>query len=460
MEWQGKNVLIIGLARSGIGAARLCARHGARVTVLDAKPAEQVKEKTAQLQDVPVEFWLGKEPEDQELAAFDLVILSPGAAPDQPMVQRAAALGAEIWGEIELAWHFAKAPVIGITGTNGKTTTTALAEHLMQNWQSGSRAAGNIGLAYSEMVEETEAPAWTVLELSSFQLETTRSFHPRVSALLNLTPDHLNRHKTMEAYVGAKKNIFANQGPEDYAILNYEDEGCRQIGEELEAREKGPQVIYFSRSRKMQRGVWICEDRILENIFGEEHEVGRAGQMQIFGAHNEENALAAAACVLCAGMPAEKIRRPLEEFKGVEHRIEYVATVKGVAYYNDSKATNPDSAVKGLSAMRTSTVLIGGGMDKKIPFDEWCRLFPGKVKQLILLGETREEIRRTALSCGYPAAKICMVHTLKEAVTAAAEAAGPGDCVLLSPACASWDMFESYEQRGRLFKEYVKQLPE
>ena len=460
MNLQGKNVLVIGMARSGIGAARLCAKHGAQVTVLDAKPAEQLAEKQKELADCTIRYWLAKEPSEEELAAMDLVVLSPGAAPDQPVVQQAKAHGALVWGEIELAAHFAKAPVIGITGTNGKTTTTTLAGELLQSWLPETKTAGNIGRAYSEIVETAAGPAPVVLELSSFQLEVTESFHPQVSALLNITPDHLNRHKTMEAYVAAKKKVFANQGPEDYAILNYEDADCRAIGQELAAKTAGPQVIYFSRCRAMKRGLWIEEDRILENVFGPVQEVGRVSTMQIFGAHNEENALAAVGCAICFGMPPEKIRTPLEAFKGVEHRIEYVRTVNGVAYYNDSKATNPDSAVKGLTAMRTPVVLIGGGMDKKIPFEEWCGLFDGKVRKLILLGETKEMIAAAAERCGYPKDKIQMVQTLQEAVEAAAAAAQPGDSVLLSPACASWDMFESYEQRGNLFKEMVKALPE
>ena len=458
MDFAGKKVLCVGMARSGMAAAELLAGKGAEVTLYDRKNACELADKLAAMEGFPVWYQLGTEPSDERLAGFDLIVLSPGAAPDQPMLLRAAALGVRIIGEVELAWLFAKAPVIGITGTNGKTTTVSLCEKLMQSYAEGSCAAGNIGTAYSDICEKTEAPAWAVLELSSFQLEVTETFHPHISAMLNITPDHLNRHHTMENYVAAKEKVFANQTAEDYAVLNAGDEYCRDMAARLSANENGPKIVFFSRHEVPECGVWTSEGTIWSNIGGKRERVADIARMQIFGAHNEENALAAIACALCAGMKPEDIEAPLYAFAGVEHRIEYTATVNGVRYYNDSKATNPDSAVKGLLAMPAQTVLIGGGMDKKIPFDDWCRLFPGRVRKLILLGETKEIIRACALSYGYPEECIRMTDTLEEAVEACREAALPGDNVLLSPACASWDMFESYEVRGRLFKELVRAM--
>ncbi len=458
MELYDKRYLCVGMARSGMAAAALLAGKGASVAMYDKKSMEELREKVDSLGAYPLRYILGEEPSDFLLSCFNTLVLSPGAAPDQPMILRAKELGVEVIGEIELAQRYAKTPIIGITGTNGKTTTVSLCEELMKSFRPGSRAAGNIGTAFSDICEKVKAPAWIVLELSSFQLEMTEKFRPHISAMLNITPDHLNRHHTMEAYVAAKERVFANQTEQDFCVLNADDSCCQAMAERLAAKENAPQLIFFSRSNVPARGVWTENGQIFSNISGCREYVADIDKMQIFGAHNEENALAAIACALCAGMPADEIAAPLYAFAGVEHRIEYTATKNGARYYNDSKATNPDSAVKGLLAMPGQTVLIGGGMDKKIPFDDWCRLFNGRVRKLILLGETREIIRSCALSCGYPEEKIQTVATLEEAVEASYAAALPGDSVLLSPACASWDMFESYEVRGRLFKDLVRAL--
>lgn len=458
MDFSGKNVLIVGMARSGMAAARLLCEKGAKVSLYDAKNAEALAEKTAELSDLSICYFLGEEPSDEALSSFNLLVLSPGVSPEIPMVTRAASLGSEVWGEIELAWQFAQAPVIGITGTNGKTTTVSLCEELVKSAFPGSVSAGNIGTAYSEVVEKVSAPDWVVNELSSFQLEMTKTFRPRISAMLNITPDHLNRHHTMENYVAAKERDFINQAEDDIAVLNADDAYCADLGKRLLARENGPRVVWFSRESCPDCGLWISDGAFYSNLSGTREKIAEVGLMKIFGAHNEENALCAIACALCAGVPASAIAEPLYAFAGVEHRIEYVDTKYGVKYYNDSKATNPDSAVKGLLAMPVPTVLIGGGMDKKIPFDDWCKLFPGRVRRLVLLGETKDIICECALKYGYPAENIEIVKTLDEAVDACARAALPGDNVLLSPACASWDMFESYEQRGRLFKDMVRAL--
>lgn len=458
MDFSGKNILIVGMARSGMAAARLLCEKGAFVSLYDAKTAEALGEKQAELADCPIRYYLGEEPSEEELSAFEYLILSPGVSPELPMVMKAEALGAAVWGEIELAWQFSQAPVIGITGTNGKTTTVSLCEELVKAAFPGSCSAGNIGTAYSEVVEKVSSPDWVINELSSFQLEMTRTFRPRISAMLNITPDHLNRHHTMENYVACKERDFINQGEGDIAVLNADDAYCADLGARLAAKENGPKVVWFSRLKRPECGLWMEEGAFFSNLNGTDEKIAEVARMKIFGAHNEENALCAIACALCAGVPVSAVEGPLYAFAGVEHRIEYVDTKNGVKYYNDSKATNPDSAVKGLLAMPVMTVLIGGGMDKKIPFDDWCCLFNGRVRRLVLLGETKEIIRECALKYGYPEENIETVETLDEAVAACARAALPGDNVLLSPACASWDMFESYEQRGRLFKDMVRAL--
>ena len=290
----------------------------------------------------------------------------------------------------------------------------------------------------------------TVAEVSSFQLETVHSFRPKVSAILNITPDHLNRHHTMEAYIAAKERIAENQTEDDYCVLNYEDEVLREFGRDIR-----PQVLYFSSRRKLKRGVWMDGDRIVCAI-GEETVICTTGELQILGVHNYENVMAAVAMAGAYGVPADVIRRVVTSFKGVEHRIEFVAEKNGVAFYNDSKGTNPDAAIRGIRAMNRPTVLIGGGYDKNSAYDEWIRAFDGRVKKLVLIGATREKIAETARKLGFT--DIVMADSFEEAFEKCTEYAEPGDAVLLSPACASWGMFKNYEERGDKFKELVEQL--
>ena len=289
-------------------------------------------------------------------------------------------------------------------------------------------------------------------------METIEAFHPHISAVLNITPDHLNRHHTMQAYMEAKQNIYRNQTEEDFCVLNFDDPECLRMTGELKGRLHSPQIIGFSRKIRPEGGIWTEDGQIISEIGGERRSIVRIDEMQIFGAHNEENMLAAIACCLCAGLDPEVIRKAAVQFKGVAHRIEYVGTVNGVPYYNDSKATNTDAAIKGLLAMRSQVVLIGGGMDKKIPFDDWTDLMPGRVRKLLLIGETKEIIRDAALRSGLEESRIEFCSTLEETVEKACRYAEPGDCVLLSPACASWDMFDSFEQRGDLFRAAVQAL--
>ncbi len=459
MEYQNKQVLIIGLARSGLGAARLLLHHGAMVTICDSKKEENLKaDVLAEAAAMPVRLLFGTTPDEELLQRYDLMILSPGVPTDLPFVLKARELGLTIWGEVELAYRFCKAPIIGITGTNGKTTTTALTGEIMKAAYPGTEVVGNIGIAFALRAEVPTEDDYVVAELSSFQLETIEAFHPHISAILNITPDHLNRHHTMQAYMEAKQNVYRNQTEEDFCVLNFDDPECLRMAEELKNRLHGPQIIGFSRKSRPEGGIWTEDGEIVSSIGGVRQSIVKIDDMKIFGAHNEENMLAAIACCLCAGLDPEVIRDAAVQFQGVAHRIEYVGTVNEVPYYNDSKATNTDAAIKGLLAMRSQVVLIGGGMDKKIPFDPWTDLMPGRVKKLLLIGETKEIIRDAALKSGLEADKIEFCDTLDETVQKARQYAQPGDCVLLSPACASWDMFESFEQRGDLFRSAVQAL--
>ena len=458
MDLKNKKIMAVGLAKSGISAAKLCLQSGAHVTVYDGKKEEALVDQLEQLKGGDYAFILGREPQPEELAQLDYMILSPGVPTDLSFIVKAKELGVKIWGEVELGYGFCKSPLIGITGTNGKTTTTTLVGEIMKAYKADSLVAGNIGTPFTEVAQQSKEDGFVTIELSSFQLETIEAFRPRVSAILNFTPDHLDRHKTFENYVAAKCRVYENQTAEDVCVLNYDDELCRRQGLTLMEQENAPQVVFFSHKTATKGGLWTEGDRILMDVDGEACCMAEISKMKIFGPHNEENAMAAIACAAKAGVPAEIIREQLYAFKGVAHRIEDVGCVNGVNYYNDSKATNPDAAIKGLLAMRSQTVLIGGGYDKGTPYDDWCKLFEGRVRQLILLGQTRQDIYDCAVKCGYPAENIYMAETFEEAVSVAAQSAKEGDSVLLSPACASWGMFKSYEQRGDIFRTLVQNM--
>ena len=336
-------------------------------------------------------------------------------------------------------------------GTNGKTTTTALLGKIMGDARESVFVVGNIGTAYTSKSLEMREDSVTVAEISSFQLETIDQFRPKVSAILNITEDHLNRHHTMEEYIRVKELITKNQGPEDVCVLNYEDEVLRKFGENIV-----PKVVYFSSLRKLDRGIYLDGDQIILKTEKEEIPVVKTGELKILGRHNHENVMAAAAMAYYAGVSVESIRKSVCEFVAVPHRIEYVTEKNGVAYYNDSKGTNPDAAIKGIQAMNRPTLLIGGGYDKESSYDEWIESFDGKVRYLVLIGQTKEKIKAAAERLGFTDIILC--EDLKEAVQVCAEKANPGDAVLLSPACASWGQFDNYEQRGDMFKEYVKAL--
>ena len=456
MEIEGKKVLVFGSGISGEAASRLLLREGAEVVLYDGNDsldAEKILRDITCAEGQKARVILGKlteQQEDEMLDGLSLVVMSPGVPTDLPIVEKMHAKGTPVWGEIELAYAFGRGDVLAITGTNGKTTTTALLGEIMKNYRESVFVVGNIGTPYTDVALRTEDSSVVVAEISSFQLETVHTFRPKVSAILNITPDHLNRHHTMEAYIAAKERIAANQTEGDFCVLNYEDEVTRAFGEKVKA-----DVLYFSSVHKLNRGVYLDGTKIVCDI-DERIEICDIGELKILGTHNHENAMAATAMAYAYGVPAEIIRSTLKDFQGVEHRIEFVAEKGGVAYYNDSKGTNPDAAIRGIRAMNRPTVLIGGGYDKDSEYDEWIEAFDGKVKKLVLIGATRGKIAETARKHGFQ--DIVFADTFEEAFALCVESAQSGDAVLLSPACASWGMFKNYEERGDKFKELVNRL--
>lgn len=450
MDMKNKKVLVFGSGISGIGAGKLLEQVGASVVLYDGKETLDKEVLKAQLgDDTKAEIILG-ELSEEVMETLDLVVMSPGVPTDLPVVLKMRDMGIPIWGEVELAYTYGKGDVLAITGTNGKTTTTALLGELMKNYKESVFVVGNIGNPYTAAALEMREDSVAVAEMSSFQLETIHEFRPKVSAILNITPDHLNRHHTMEAYIKAKEDIAKNQTKEDTCVLNYEDEVTRKIGENVKAN-----VLYFSSQRKLDRGIYLDDGNIILRQ-DEEILVCNVNELKLLGTHNYENVMAAVAMAAAYRTPMEVIRRTIKEFAGVEHRIEFVREKDGVAYYNDSKGTNPDAAIKGIQAMNRPTVLIGGGYDKDSEYEEWIQAFDGKVKLLVLVGATKEKIAEAAERVGF--VSYVMADSFEEAVEKCIEAAEPGDAVLLSPACASWGMFKNYEERGDKFKELVNCL--
>ena len=442
MKLQNKKVVVVGLGKSGMAARKLLLRMGAKVCLYDGN-------KEADVSDLTEPVYLGEFPKEK-VTELDLAVFSPGVPLDIPLADLFREAGVPIIGEIELAYMLEKGAVIGITGTNGKTTTTTLVGEIMKAHFKEVLVVGNIGTPYTEMVLNSTKDSVTVAEISSFQLETVSRFRPNISAILNITPDHLNRHKTMECYIDTKLNIGRTQRESDVLVLNYDDEVLREKAKEMPAR-----IVFFSSRKKLPSGIYLDDNGDI--IYAEENQViVNVHDCRLLGLHNYENYMAAVAIALSMNIPVSVIKNVVEHFAGVEHRIEFVTEKHGVAYYNDSKGTNPDAAIKGIEAMNRKTVLIGGGYDKKSDFTKWIMSFKGKVKYLILLGETTDQIEKTAVKCGFT--DTVRVDTLEEAVKKAGELAEDGEAVLLSPACASWDMFQSYEQRGDLFKQYVNNL--
>ena len=450
-----EKVLVVGTGKSGIAATQLLLRTGKMPVLFDSNAELDKDEILGKLslsgdEKKQVEIVLGDltEEEKKELSG---VVLSPGVPTDTEFVNDLRNRGLLISGEIELAFEQEKGAVLAITGTNGKTTTTTLLGEIMKATGKKTFVVGNIGNPYTLEAEKTDADSVTVAEISSFQLETIHTFRPRVSSILNITPDHLNRHHTMENYVKAKQDITKNQTKEDYCVLNAEDPYTDAFLEQCPAT-----VILFSSQRELADGYFYAAECIYKAVQGKKQKLMNIHEMRLLGMHNVENVMAAIAMADAYGADMEVILNVVRDFKAVEHRIEYVKTVRGVDYYNDSKGTNPDAAIKGIGAMVKPTYLIGGGYDKQSEYDEWIESFGGKVRKLVLLGQTREKIADCAKKHGFT--DYIFVDDLQQAVDYCAEHAKEGEAVLLSPACASWGMFPNYEVRGKMFKDMVNAL--
>lgn len=449
-----KKVLVAGGGKSGICAANLLVRNGEHVILFDENKDMEPDKLSDKLEagSYNVEIHIG-ELTDDIIDECELMVISPGIPTDAPFALKVKEKGLPVWSEIELAYRYEKGQIAAITGTNGKTTTTTLVGEIMKAYNDDTYVVGNIGIPYTSLCDKTTEKSVTVAEISSFQLETIVDFRPHVSAILNITPDHLNRHYTFENYANCKLDITKNQGEGDYTVINYDDPETMKLVDKIPCK-----VIYFSRKEMLDEGVFVKDGDIVIRENGEEKRVLSLKNIKLLGTHNTENVLAAVAISYYMGVPIDIIEKICTAFQGVEHRIEYVRTVKGVPYYNDSKGTNPDAAIKGIEAMTRTTLLIGGGYDKHSTYDEWIDAFNAKVKYLVLIGETAEKIALCAKQHGFN--NIVFMDTLEDAVNFCYANAKPNDAVLLSPACASWDMFKSYEQRGDLFKQYVNNLEE
>ncbi len=446
-ELRGKRVLVVGLARTGVATALFCAARGANVMATDARTENEIGEAIAPLRTAGVKLELGGHRENTFLEQ-DLIIPSPGVSADAPLLQAARAKGVTIWSEVELADRFLSGRLIGITGSNGKTTTTSLIEHILKNAGFSTILAGNIGTPLIARVEHTSDDSVTVVELSSFQLELIETFRPNISVFLNLTPDHLDRHHSLEAYASAKARIFENQTEADSAVLNADDPGTTPLA------PTKPHVYWFSRKQRVAQGAFVREGEIVFRHNGLEEAVLSLKEIPLPGAHNVENVLAAVVATCLAGASAAAIAKGVRSFAGVEHRLEFVAEIGGVRYYNDSKATNVDATVKALDAFPGRILIVLGGKDKGSDYTLLQGPLREKAILALLIGAAADKIEKQITG----SVAIERAGTIERAVEIASHAARPGDLVLLAPACASFDQFQNYEQRGRVFKELAHQL--
>lgn len=449
MDLKNKNVLLVGLARTGISTIKKLYEKGAKIIVNDIKSEEKLKDILDDLNGYDVKYILGEHIED--ISGIDLTIVSPGVPLDLDFIKKIKSANIEVIGEIEVSYRLSKSFFIGLTGTNGKTTTTTLVGEIFKSANKDTYIVGNIGKPVIDTVDKSNQDSVLVTELSSFQLESIKKFKPRISAILNITPDHLNRHKTMENYIDAKCRVFENQDENDFTILNYDCETTRELRKNCKSK-----VVYFSRKEILNEGVYVKDDIITINLNDKEIELMNISEISIPGSHNLENALAAVSIAFIYGLDMEVVREVLKTFGGVEHRLEFVRQINDIKFVNDSKGTNPDASIKALSSYENPIILIAGGLDKKSDFTEFTKLFNGKVKHVILLGETADMIRDSAIKQGFN--NYHKVENMEEAVEKAYKLASPHDVVLLSPACASWDMYESYEVRGNHFKNEVFSL--
>jgi len=446
-DLEGKRVLVVGLARTGVAAALFCVGYGAKVTATDIKPEDELGEVAGKLGTAGVALALGPNA-PVDLNGIDLIVVSPGVAAKLPLLEKARSQGIPVWSEIELAWRFLRGKLIAITGSNGKTTTTSLVAHILKTANIPTLVGGNIGTPLLVCVESSLDSTVTVAEISSFQLETIEAFRPEIGVLLNLTPDHLDRHESFGQYAAAKMRMFENQLERDFAILNADDP---EVTRRMPSR---PHINWFSRKKRVAQGCFVADGQIVFRIEGSENPVLRIEEIPLKGEHNVENVLAACTAASLAGADADSIATGVKTFQGVEHRLEFVAELNGVAFYNDSKATNVDATVKAIEAFPGSVIVILGGKDKGTGYAELREPLRQRARLVLLIGAAGEKIA-AQLEGAVP-----MEHagTIGRAVELAAERARAGDVVLLAPACASFDQFENYEHRGRVFKELVARL--
>ncbi len=450
MDLKSKKVLVVGLARTGAAAVQFLLRRGARVKVSDAKNAAELGSVLPPLQDLPVEWELGRHTAPF-FADVDLIVMSPGVPMDIPPLLQARAKGIPVISEVELAFRFLRRPLIAITGTNGKTTTTTLIGEMLRASGKKVFVGGNIGNPLIGYIEGPQDDEWVVAEISSFQLEGVVEFRPKISLLLNITEDHLDRYDSFESYIAAKARVFANQKKEDYILLNADDPICSRL-----ARQMEPQVILFSALHPVPFGSFLSPEGIFFQGINGTQDRYELSHLKIKGAHNLENLMAAIAVSRMCGCPQPVLQKVMNEFQGIEHRLEWVRKLDGVAYFNDSKGTNVGSVVKSLQSFEEPVVLIAGGKDKGGdygPLKEWIRR---RVKGMALIGEAKERM----FSALGGLTETARLGTLEEAVHWARSRARPGDVILLSPACSSYDMFHNYQERGQRFKDIVRQLPE
>ncbi len=449
-----KSILVAGTGKSGIYAAKLLLSKGAEVIFFDEDPKDKVNE-----QDVLNNFneedkvfiYLKKLPEDI-LENVEYMVLSPGISFEAPFTHVIRTHNIPIYSEIELAYRLSESRnIAAITGTNGKTTTTSLVGDILKKFNDSTYVVGNIGIPYTMVADKIDKDSAVVAEISSFQLETIDTFKPMVSAILNVTPDHLDRHHNMEIYADTKMKIAMNQTSDEVVILNYDEPITREMASKINAK-----VIYFSRLTNLDEGIYLDNGVVTLKDKDNEYIFFKPEDLRLLGVHNVENVMAAVGIAYYMGVGVDIIKEVCMDFAGVEHRIEYVGTVNGVTYYNDSKGTNPDAAIKAVEAMIRPTILIGGGYDKGVSFDDWVKTFNKKVRAIVLIGETAKDIANTCDKYGFK--NYTFADTLDEAIDTCYEIAAPGDAVLLSPACASWGMFDNYEQRGDMFREYVNKL--
>ncbi|HZQ94908.1 MAG TPA: UDP-N-acetylmuramoyl-L-alanine--D-glutamate ligase [Candidatus Sulfotelmatobacter sp.] len=447
MELDGKRVLVVGLGKSGVASALFMKGRGARVTVSDTKSGDELRNEIPVLLDNGITVETGGHG-DRTFRGQDLIVVSPGVPVDAPPLVQARSLGETVIGEIELAARFLPGPIVAITGSNGKTTTTTLAGEILTAAGIAALVGGNIGTPAISLAERAKPGTVIVLEISSFQLETIQTFRPKVAVILNVTPDHLDRHRTFENYAAAKARIFENQEPDDCAVLNADDPTCVSMAAKTRA-----QVFWFSRQREVERGAWVRDGNIVFRDAAGQREILQVSGIPLKGAHNLENVLAAVCAGALMGCAPEKIRQAVHDFKAVEHRLEFVASIRGVDYYNDSKATNVDATIKALESFPANLHLILGGKDKGSDYTVLNNLLRQRVKRVYTIGAAAAKIESQIKG-----PEVVHAETLENAVRKASAAAQPGDVVLLAPACASFDQFRSYEHRGKVFKEMVQAL--